>query len=85
MSVNESNFLLTDAENAFISISRKVMLHNLKFICPIIATYISIVMQLHQVYLLSVGERCFLVKGELKMTQQLWEHMGTFYHNQIPV
>ena len=32
----------TDAENAFNSINRKVMLHNLKFICPIIATYIII-------------------------------------------
>ena len=28
------------AENAFNFINRKVMLHNLKFICPIIATYI---------------------------------------------
>ena len=32
--------LLIDAENAFNSINRKVMLHNLKFICPVIATYI---------------------------------------------
>ena len=33
--------LLIDAENAFNSANRKVMLHNLKFICPVIATYIS--------------------------------------------
>ena len=32
--------LLTDAENAFDSINRKVMLHNSTFICSIIATYI---------------------------------------------
>ena len=32
--------LLTDAENAFDSTNHKVMLHNSKFICPIIATYI---------------------------------------------
>ena len=31
---------MIDAENTFGSINRKVMLHNLKFICPIIATYI---------------------------------------------
>ena len=31
--------LLIDAENIFNSINHKVMLHNLKFICPIIATY----------------------------------------------
>ena len=33
--------LLIDAENAFNSINRKVMLHNLNFICPIITTYIT--------------------------------------------
>ena len=33
-------YLLIDAENAFNSINRKVMLHNLKFICPVIATCI---------------------------------------------
>ena len=33
--------LLTNAENAFTSINRQVMLHTLKFIWPIIATYIN--------------------------------------------
>ena len=33
--------LLIDTENAFNTISRKVMLHNLNFICPIITTYIT--------------------------------------------
>ena len=33
--------LLIDAENAFNSINRNVMLHNLKFICQVITTYIS--------------------------------------------
>ena len=33
--------LLIDAENVFNSINRKVMIRNLKFICPVIATYIS--------------------------------------------
>ena len=32
--------LLTDAENVFNSINGKVMLHNLKLLCPVIATYI---------------------------------------------
>ena len=32
--------LLIDGENAFSSINRKVKLHNLKFICPIIAIYV---------------------------------------------
>ena len=31
---------LIDAENVFNSINRKVMLHNLEFICRIIVTYI---------------------------------------------
>ena len=41
--MNESHtdaVLLIDAENAFSSINRKVILHNLKLTCPIIATYI---------------------------------------------
>ena len=38
---NTGGILLMDAENAFNSINRKVMLHNLKLICPVIATYIS--------------------------------------------
>ena len=33
-------YLLINAENALNSINHKVMLHNLKFICPIIASYI---------------------------------------------
>ena len=45
MSVNEPHvdkdaILLIDAENAFNSINPKVMIQNLKFICPVIATYI---------------------------------------------
>ena len=38
---NTESILLIDEENAFNSINRKVMPHNLKFICPVIATYIS--------------------------------------------
>ena len=40
LNVDEDAVLLIDAENAFNSINRKVTLHNLKFICPIIATSI---------------------------------------------
>ena len=67
--------LLIDAENAFNSIHCKIILHNLKFTCPIIAITKSIVMQLNQGYLLPVGKRHFLMRGQLKVTQQLWKHM----------
>ena len=45
MSVNESkcwyvSVLLIDAKNAFNPINHKEIFHDLKFICPIIATYI---------------------------------------------
>ena len=40
LNIDADAVLLTDAEIAFNSKNRKVMLHNLKFICPIIATYI---------------------------------------------
>ena len=38
---NTEVVLLIDAENAFNSNNRKVMLHNMKFLCPLISTYIS--------------------------------------------
>ena len=38
---NMEGILIIYAKNAFNSIDRKVMLHNLKFICPVIATYVS--------------------------------------------
>ena len=38
LNVDMDAFHLIDTENAFNSVDRKVMLHNLKFICPIIAT-----------------------------------------------
>ena len=40
LNVDTNAVLLIDAENAFNSINHKVMLHNLKFICSIIATSI---------------------------------------------
>ena len=40
LNIDADAVLLIDAEIAFNSKNRKVMLHNLKFICPIIATYI---------------------------------------------
>ena len=41
LNVDTDAVFFIDAENAFSSINRKVtMLHDLKFICPIIATYI---------------------------------------------
>ena len=67
--------LLIDAENAFNSINRKVMLHSLKLFAPSLLVTTSIVMQLHQGYLLLVEEKYFLVRRQLKVTQQLWEHM----------
>ena len=33
--------LLVDAENAFISINRKAMLHNISITCPILSTFVS--------------------------------------------
>ena len=40
LNVDTDTVHLIDAENVFNSMNRKVMLHNLEFICPIIATYI---------------------------------------------
>ena len=51
-----------DAENAFISINRHVFLHNIKHICPPIATFV------HTCYI--VQPRLFLLGGkELLFTE----------------
>ena len=39
---NAEGILLIDAEHAFNSVDQKVMFHNLKLICPVIATYIEL-------------------------------------------
>ena len=47
------------------------MLHNLKFICPIIATYKSnCYVTTSRLFIVGGGEY-FLVRGQLKATQQL--------------
>ena len=54
--------LLIDAENAYNSINRKVMFHNSKFICPIIATYI--------INCYATPSRLFIVGGgEIRSTE----------------
>ena len=63
------------AENAFNSINRKVMLHNLKFIWPIIATYIINCYATPSRLFIVGGWRYFLVRGQLKVTQQLRKHI----------
>ena len=63
--VDRDGVFLIDAENAFSSIDWKVMLRNLKFICPIIATYI-ISCYATPSRLVNV----LLVRRPLKVTQQ---------------
>ena len=76
LNVDGDGVLLTDAESAFSFINRKVMLHNLKFTCTIIATYIiNCYATPSRLFIVCEGERYFLVRGQLKVTQQLWEHM----------
>ena len=49
--------LLIDAKNALNSINQKVMLRNLKFKCPVIATYISnCYMCLARLFIIGGGE-----------------------------
>ena len=69
--VNTDAVLLSDSENTFNSINHKLMLHNLKFICPIIATYkTNCYVTTSRLFIVGGGEY-FLVRGQLKATQQL--------------
>ena len=57
LNVDTDAVLLIDAENTFNSIKCKVMLHNLKFICPIITTYIIICYATpSRLFIVGVGE-----------------------------
>ena len=74
--------LLIDTENAFNTISRKVMLHNLNFICPIITTYIT------NCYI--APERLFIIGGgeifsEEGTTQDDPTAMGTYALGILPL
>ena len=66
---------LIDAEHAFNLINRKVMLHNLEVTCPLIATYIINCYATPSRLFIVGGGEILLERGELKVTQQLWEHM----------
>ena len=55
LNVDTDTVLLINAENAFNFINHKVMLHNLKFFCPIIATYI--------INCYAIPSRLFIVGG----------------------
>ena len=48
--------LLINCENAFNSISQKVMLHNLNFLCPIITTYITNYITPARLFIIGGGE-----------------------------
>ena len=69
--------LLIDAENTFNFINRKVMLHNLKFICPIIATYImNCYATPSRLFIVGLGET-FSSEGT---SQGDPTALGAFYH-----
>ena len=61
---NTEGIFIIDAENASNSISRNVMLHNFKFIYPVIATYVS------NCYMCPA--RLFIGGGELLSKDCLW-------------
>ena len=73
--VDTNAVFLINAENGFIFINRKVMLHKLKVIYPIIATSI---ISCHGVLLrlfIVGGEEIFSCEGQIKLTQQLRDHV----------
>ena len=55
LNVDTDAVLLIDAENKFNSVNRKVVLYNLKFICPIIVIYI--------INCCATPSRLFIVRG----------------------
>ena len=52
-----------DAENAFISINRQVFLHNIKHICPPIATFVHICYNVQPRLFLLGGKKLLFTEG----------------------
>ena len=77
---NTEGIQLIDAENAFNSINGKVMFHNLKFICSIIAAYISVTYVLGGCLSLA-GVNCYLMREQLKGIQHRWALTLSVYYN----
>ena len=75
LNVHRDVVLLTDAENAFNSINRKVTLHNLKFICPIIAIDIINCYATPSRLFTVGGGKILPSEGTTQRYQQLLEHM----------
>ena len=76
LNVDTDAVLLIDAENAFNSRNRKVMLHYLEFICPIIATYIiNCYATLSSLFTVS-GREILSTEGTTQgEPTAIWEHM----------
>ena len=68
--------LLVDAENAFNSIGRNVMIHNISVVCPAISTYVSDFYQSPARRLFVIGEKEILSKEGT--TQGDPTSMGTY-------
>ena len=68
--------LLVDAENAFNSINRNVMIHNISVVCPAISTYVSDFYQSPARRLFVIGEKEILSKEGT--TQGDPTSMGTY-------
>ena len=70
--------LLVDAENAFSSINRNVMLHNISVVCPTISTYVSNCYKSATRLFVISGKEIHQKKEPLKATRRLWEqtHWG---------
>ena len=79
---NTEVVLLIDAENAFISINRKVLLHNMRFLCPLISTYISNCYAApERLFIFGVGE----ILSKERTTQGDPTSMGTYALGILPI
>ena len=75
LNVDTDVVLLTDTENAFNSVNRKVTLHNLKLICPIIAIDIINCYATPSRLFTVGGGKILPSEGTTQRYQQLLEHM----------
>ena len=73
--------LLVDAANAFNSINRKVLLHNIQYLCPVLEIYTINCYQVHLAYLFKEGRKFRLLRVLLRVILLLCQYMQSVSHH----
>ena len=73
--------LLVDAANAFNSVNRKVLLHNIQYLCPVLAIYTISCYQSPSRLFVQGGKEISSAEGSLRVILLLCQYMQSVSHH----